>query len=106
MRINAMTTNYMVAKNIVQRLFTVHDVRKVNPKTDLTLVTALIRYIYKELAKAVRPSYSSSTKQRDSLSFTSFPTAPLAFHQICSLTPDVVQSRTHCCAFSGAWWQS
>ena len=55
---------------------------------------------------AVRPSYSSSTKRRDPLSFTSFPIDFFAFHQICSLTPVVVQSKTHGCAFSGAWWQS
>jgi hypothetical protein len=53
------------------------NVSKADSRTDPTLVTALIRYIYKELAKAVRPSYSS-TKQRDSLSFTGFPIASLA----------------------------
>ena len=51
------------------------NVSKADSRTDPTLVTALIRYIYKELAKAVRPSYSS-TKQRDSLSFTCFPLLP------------------------------
>ena len=94
-----------MVKYMVHHLVSGTDVNRDSLDTDPTLVTALIRYIYKELAKAVRPSYSS-TKQRDSLSFTSFPTAFLAFHQISLLTPDVVQSRTHGCAFSGAWWQS
>jgi hypothetical protein len=49
-RISATWNKYAIAQNNVQHILPIHDVSKANLKTDPTLVTALIRLIYKELA--------------------------------------------------------